>query len=297
MTETVISQGVSGSPARRAATALGLVALAASALFGGNLLGLRDRLLGLTAPARSEAVSRVADEPGAAPAKRDETALRSQPWWQGVGTLEGVGAATTRPLRIDGGAFQWRLKWSCQSGHLVVQAPGRPRPLVDARCPGNDTAYATQSGNMSLRVKADGPWKLEVEQQLDVPLDEPPLPLMAAPGTAAVATGSFYRVDQVGQGSVTVYRLADNTHALRLDDFYVTPNRDLEIRLSPLPAPRSTDQFTSAPSALVAMLDVTAGSMNFTVPPGVDPRQYRSVVIWCEQLHTAYAAASLTPAA
>ncbi|HSH59190.1 MAG TPA: hypothetical protein VK988_06010 [Acidimicrobiales bacterium] len=70
----------------------------------------------------------------------------------------------------------------------------------------------------------------------------------------------------------------------------MTPNVDLEIRLSPLEAPRSTAEFMSAPSALVAPLDVTAGSMNFAVPADVDPSQYRSVVIRCPLIDSAYAA-------
>ena len=119
---------------------------------------------------------------------------------------------------------------------------------------------------------------------------------MTAPGTVALSRGGFYRIDQVGSGGVTVYRLAEGTHALRLDNFYATPNVDLEIRLSPLPAPQTTDQFLSAPSALVARLDVTAGSMNFVVPKDIDPRQYRSVVIWCPPVNSAYAAASLNAA-
>jgi hypothetical protein len=45
----------------------------------------------------------------------------------------------------------------------------------------------------------------------------------------------------------------------------------------------------------VAPLDITAGSTNLAVPDTVDPSQFRSVVIWCERLHSAYAAASLTP--
>ena len=57
---------------------------------------------------------------------------------------------------------------------------------------------------------------------------------MTAPGPSNVATGGFYRMDQVGKGSVTIFRLPSGRHALRLSGFYVKPNIDLEIRLSPL---------------------------------------------------------------
>lgn len=278
----------------RPTAVLGLVVLAASAVFAGNPAGVRDRLLGsaVAAPA-AVAVSRNAGPTAAVAPVR--TVLRSEPWWQGVRTLQGTGPETVPGLAIAGDALQWRAAWSCQTGHLKVTAAGRPRPLLDADCPGTGTGYATTTGTTNLRVQADGPWQIKVDQQVDVPLDEPPLPAMTAPGAAPLSTGSFYKIDQVGTGTVTVYRLADGTDALRLSDFYVTPNTDLEVRLSPLPSPHSTGEYTAAPSARVSFLDVTAGALNFAVPAGIDPTQYRSVVLWCDRLHSAYAAASLTP--
>jgi hypothetical protein len=34
--------------------------------------------------------------------------------------------------------------------------------------------------------------------------------------------------------------------------------------------------------------------MNVAFPDGAEPSQFRSIVIWCERLHSAYASASLT---
>lgn len=278
---------------RQAAVALALLALAASALYGGDFFGVRQRLLGTAPPPpKAPAVSRVAEE--ATATVPEKTRVRSQPWWQSVDTFQGVGSMTTPVFTIDEGALQWRAKWSCQSGQLVLDAPAHPQPLVDATCPGTEAGYSVHTGRMSLNIRADGAWQLQIEQQVDVPLNEPPLPAMTA-GAVEVATGRFHNIDQSGRGRVTIYRLADDTYAVRLDDFFVTPNVDLELRLSPLQAPQSTDDYLSAPSALVAFLDVTAGSMNFAVPPTIDPTQYRSVVIWCPPLDSAYAAASLTP--
>ncbi|MEJ7765015.1 MAG: DM13 domain-containing protein [Acidimicrobiales bacterium] len=283
---------------RRALSWLGLLALLASALFGGNAFGVRERFLGSETPeARPAAVSRGSLDTGSAattpPPK--ETVLRSQPWWQGVTKLEGVGP-TTAPLSIEAGAIQWRVKATCQSGSLLVRAAGQARQVLATSCPGTQTGYGTRTGALSLEVTADGPWQMEVDQQVDLPLYEPALPAMTAAGTVAVASGSFYRVDQVGTGTVTVYRLAAGGYALRLDDFFVTANTDLELQLSPLEAPRTTDEVINARSGSIAALDVTAGSLNFAVPGGIDPSSYRSLVIWCERTRNAYAAASLKPA-
>ncbi len=285
---------------KRAVTALGLFALLASALFGGNAYGMRERFLGSETPEPAPAAaSRAADASATASATATapkQTVLRSQPWWQGVTKLEGVGPMTTPAFTIADDAVQWRVRWTCETGRLILRAPARAKPVADANCPGTNLGYGTRTGSMSLEVTAEGPWRLDVEQQVDVPLNEPPLPAMTAPGAVAVATGSFYRVDQVGTGTVTVYRLADDTYALRLDNFFVTANSDLEIQFSPLDAPTSTDQFTKAArSASISSLDVTTGSLNFSVPKTVNPTQYKSVVIWCERLFSAYAAATLRP--
>ena len=292
---------------QRAVSGLGLVVLLASALVGGNFLGARERLFGSETPeARPAAVSRTAEGApagdGAAPAPAPpseprQSVLRSQPWWQGVTKLEGSGSMSAPAFTVDAGALQWRVRWTCESGHLLVRAPDQRRPIVDAACPGTETGYGIQKGSVGLEVTATGPWQMQVDQQVDVPLHEPPLPSMTPPGAAVVMTGSLYRIDQVGTGTVNVYRLADGSHAVRLDNFFVTANSDLELQFSPLEAPRTTEQVTGNPrSRSIASLDVTTGSLNFAVPADVDPTRYRSFVIWCEVANSAYSAATLRPA-
>lgn len=281
------------APARRVVAWLGLVALVGSAIVSSNILSVRDRLFGSAAsdPAPA-AAARVAGSstPETTPTR---TALRSQPWWQDVTTLEGTGPTISSPFTIDRAAIQWRVTWTCPTGRIVVRAPKVTRPLVDAACPDGATGYAVQTGPTSVEVKADGPWRLEISQQIDAPLVEPPLPAMVAAGATAFAAGPFYRIDRTGTGKATVYRQADGRYSIRLEDFFVSPNSDLELRLSPLEAPRTSEEFKSARSELVAVMDVTAGSLNFSVPAGIDPTQFRSVVIWCPPISSAYAAASL----
>ncbi len=282
--------------AKSALAVVGVLALFASAILGSDLFGLRARVFGSARPKpRLPAVSRQADAPTATTVVPQKTVLRSQPWWQGVTTLSGVGPMTAPAFAVADGAVQWRLKWTCQEGRLTVTAPGRSRPVVDDKCPATGIGYGTPTGSVSLTVQAEGPWQMQVDQQVDVPLDEPPLPAMTAPGTLRVSSGAFYRIDQTGMGTVTLYRLIDGTYALRLENFFVTANSELEVKLSPLEEPKSSDQFLSAPSVLVAPLEVTTGSLNFTLPPDIDPSQYKSVVIWCRLINSAYSAATLRP--
>lgn len=294
------------TPARRFSAALGVVAVFVAALFGGNFLGMREHFFGSESPeARATAASRTAEAVAGADTTvaraaepPRESVLRSQPWWQGVGVVEGVGSMPAPAFAIDPGAIQWRVKWTCQTGRLQVRAPDQRRPvIVDEACPGSGVGYGVQKGSVSVQVTATGPWRMEVDQQVDVPLHEPPLAAMNAPGAAVVATGSLYRIDQVGTGTVNIYRLPDGSRALRLENFFVTANTDLELQFSPLEAPRSTTQVTSTErSPSIATLDVTTGSLNFPIPPSIDLGQYRSLVIWCEVANSAYAAATLRPA-
>ncbi len=292
MAESTSSTTARTAAARRGLGTFGIVAICASAVVGANLFGLRDDLLGAATPTpKPVAVSPFASIRSTG--KRRDTVLRSQPWWQGVDKLQGGNGTSTPSFTIDGSAAQWRASWSCQRGRIIVRVVGRTGPLVDAACPGTGTGFATRTGNTNLSVTAGGAWKLQVDQQVDVPLVERPLPAMTAPGAATVFTGAFYRIDQAGIGRLSIYRLPTGKYALRLASFYVTPNVDLQIRLSPLASPRTTRQFLSAASALVARLDITAGSLNFIVPSAVNPMRYRSMVIWCPLINSAYAAASL----
>lgn len=281
---------------RRLVGWVSVAALAATAVVGSNAFAVRDHLLGTATPnAAPPAVGRAAGGPTQATVPAAPTSLRSEPWWQDVTVLEGTGSTTSAPFTITPGVLQWRVKWSCQTGRLLVRAPKQTRPVVDGACPSGADGYSVQTGPLTVQVTADGPWRLEVAQQIDAPLVEPLLPAMTAPGAAAVAAGSFYNIDKTGTGKVTLYRQADGRYALRLDDFFVSPTSDLELRLSTADAPHSSQEVVNATFALVVVMDVTAGSFNYTVPAGVDPTKFRSVVIWCNPINSAYAAASLGP--
>jgi hypothetical protein len=279
---------------------LALTAILVAAVFGADPLSVRERLFGGQTPkAVRPAVSRVSagdtTVPGATTTLPPKTIVRSYPWWQDITTFAGAGSSNPSTFSVDPGAIQWRVMYSCQAGQMTVTVAGEKTPLADVSCPQTGTVYETSTGAVKLQVAASAPWQLGISQQVDVPLVEPPTADMVASTTVAVDHGSLYGVDQSGSGKATFYRLADGSYVLRLDSFFITPNIDLELRLSPLPSPHSTSDYLSAQSVYVAPLDVTTGSINFTVPPGVSPTAYRSLVVWCPTITSAYAAATLVP--
>jgi len=85
--------------------------------------------------------------------------------------------------------------------------------------------------------------------------------------------------------------MPDGTRLIRLEDFFVSINSDLELRLSESPGPKSTEEAVNAPFKFIAPLKATVGSMNYQLPKDVDLSKYSSIVIWCEITRNAYAAA------
>ncbi|HSH59191.1 MAG TPA: hypothetical protein VK988_06015 [Acidimicrobiales bacterium] len=139
--------------------------------------------------------------------------LQSQPWWQGISVLQGTGTTSTEPFHIGDEAIQWRVTATCETGSLIVAAVGEEEPLVEGNCGTPAVGYGTDAGFTTLEVRADGPWQLRVEQQVDLLLVEPPTPAISAPGTVTAATGEFYRLDQRETGTVTLFRFDDGSHA------------------------------------------------------------------------------------
>lgn len=272
-----------------------LTLLAASAVYGGDFFGVRDRL---TPPATKVDVSPFESTDPDARA-RAGSSRRSQPYWRPVTRFTGSGPATTRAFTIGPAAIQWRARWRCERNAFEIQPlrpPGRAygHALAQADdCPQNGTGFSVARGRFEIDVQATGSWTADVEEQVDVPLIEPPATGMTSPGSRRVASGRFYGIDEDGEGSVEIFRQADGSVSLRLEDFYVTPNIDLEIRLSELPRPETTKQVRDAPFKDIVFLRATSGEMNYRIPRDAFTDRVRSVVLWCEITGNAYAAASL----
>lgn len=281
-----------------------LLPMILSAMYSANSFDLRDRFPPPATRLEQETVDRLAADrlggaaTGESATSQRENFERSQPWWQEIKTFRGSGALTTEAFSIENHAIQWRVAWSCERGHFVAK-PLSPagkevrRELVNTDCPQTGTAFSVKTGSMSLQVQAQGDWTVKVEQQVDIPLVEAPLPEMSSGQAQVIRTGSVYDVDRVGRGAVKIFRLPGGQLALRLEEFFVSQNSDLELRLSELSEPKSTPEIAAAPQKNLEFLKATTGAMNYLIPKDVDISRYRSLVIWCEITHNAYAAATL----
>lgn len=110
-----------------------------------------------------------------------------------------------------------------------------------------------------------------------------------------VATGRFIHADpddpiHHGRGGVTVYE-----QLVRLEpDFEVGPGPKYHLYLVPQAEVSPETAVTETMFIDLGRLKAFRGSQNYALPPGLDPADYGSVVVWCEQFGVLISPATLT---
>lgn len=126
----------------------------------------------------------------------------SEPYWLTVATFSGASQTTTGPFAISAGALQWRVTYHCVAAPfnvVAVQDSGQAlnRAVVTASsCGAGGQGYVTQTGGFRLRVTASAAWDVVVEQQVDVPIIQPPPAALAT--ATLVGSSRVYPVDAAG---------------------------------------------------------------------------------------------------
>lgn len=121
-----------------------------------------------------------------------------------------------------------------------------------------------------------------------------------AAGTAVAApymgAGRFMTVtpqDPV-EGLVKILPGANGTHVLILDDdFKASRGPDLHLVLHKEVLPRSYDPSNSV---ILGPLQAFQGRQMYVIPAGVDPAQYKAVIVWCRKFGVTFGSAALVPA-
>ena len=128
---------------------------------------------------------------------------------------------------------------------------------------------------------------------VDAPMSEDMMPGMAV--ATVVKIGTFRDADRFhkGSGSVTIYRLDDGSHVLRLEDFQVTNGPDLRVILSPTSDPQRPDDVTAPGYVELGKLKGNIGNQNYPIDAGVDVSAMGSVVIYCKPFRVLFAVAGL----
>ena len=233
--------------------------------------------------------------PAASPSTGPTTIVeRGAPRWETVTTLTGTGAFESPSFSILPGSIQWRARWKCDTGRLRALTdppPRRPAPLIDDACPGKGEDFAIVTGDVRLKIEADGPWEVIVDQQIDTPLSEPPPEGMAT--APVLRQGSFYPMEKDAKGTARIFTQADGRNVLRFEKFEVSTNVDLFVWLSEADAPKTSADAEAAPYKVLGNLKSTLGDQNYVLPPDLPLEKMKSIVIWCAPVRQAYGGASL----
>ncbi len=121
--------------------------------------------------------------------------------------------------------------------------------------------------------------------------------LAAAERSKLVASGTFIHVNpsdpvHYGKGRVSIYE-----HTVFLEpDFEVGPGPAFHVYLVPKASIRSSSDLKDAMYVDLGGLRAFKGSQRYSIPAGVNLKDYQSVIIWCERFGVLISPADLTTA-
>ncbi len=114
-------------------------------------------------------------------------------------------------------------------------------------------------------------------------------------GMTLAAQGRFRDSDMLhrGSGDAMIYRRADGSLLLRLDNFRVTAGPDLYVYLTRHATPENSKDVKKG-FLTVARLKANAGTQDYDLPAGTSLAEFGSVVVYCQVFGVLFSAAPLT---
>ena len=151
------------------------------------------------------------------------------------------------------------------------------------------TANATIPEGMT---RAEAEEMMEAAAQAEDPVEEPMMEAMEEPEVVALLSGEFEDGDpfHTGEGTATVYRLADGRHVVRFENFRVRNGPDLRVILTPV----GREDVLADGYVELGELKGNVGNQNYFFPEGIDPGDYAAVIIYCWPFRVVFAEAVLS---
>ncbi|MDX3611819.1 DM13 domain-containing protein [Streptomyces europaeiscabiei] len=118
----------------------------------------------------------------------------------------------------------------------------------------------------------------------------------APTGPVTLATGELISHEHTTSGTVTLVRLADGTHVIRLERLDTSNGPDLRVWLTDAPVKEGRagwHVFDDGEHVSLGRLKGNRGSQNYPLPEDIDPSRYTSVTIWCDRFDVSFGAAEL----
>jgi hypothetical protein len=144
------------------------------------------------------------------------------------------------------------------------------------------------AGEMDKMDEMDDGDKMMSDEADDMAMDDEAEPLLIKEGMFRNGGPSYS-----GSGRAAIYRLADGSHILRLEDFSVTNGPDLRVLLAAHPDPQTSNALHSQAVIELEPLKGNQGNQNYLIPAGVDIAGQGSVVIYCQPFSVIFSVAPL----
>jgi hypothetical protein len=162
----------------------------------------------------------------------------------------------------------------------------------DRRKIGEALVFATPPIALDASNQAVQQVMADAAQQADLTVKEN---MIVESEPQVLVRGKFRDADSVhrGSGDAVLYRLADGSHLLRLENFRVTNGPDLAVYLVKHADPSNLDQVTSGFLNL-GKLKGNVGNQNYVIPAETDLSEFKSAVIWCELFGVLFSTAPLS---
>ncbi|MBO6785036.1 MAG: DM13 domain-containing protein [Alphaproteobacteria bacterium] len=116
----------------------------------------------------------------------------------------------------------------------------------------------------------------------------------SAQDVEVIGTGSFRDGDPVhrGSGRLSITRGPDAGRTVEMIDMEIVPGPNLFVYLVKEPDPLFPEDVTAGFTSLGKLKSLT-GTQSYAVPDNIDPRDWGSVVVWCDTFKTAFAIATI----
>ena len=138
----------------------------------------------------------------------------------------------------------------------------------------------------------------KVDQIVDQSMPEAMTSGPAADGPVRLKSGGLTDADNFhkGSGQATIYRNADGSHLLRLENLNVTNGPELHVILTPHADPTSRSDVSAPGYVDLGRLKGNMGNQNYEIPADVDVAAQGSLVIYCKPFHVIFSVAALQDA-
>ncbi len=131
-------------------------------------------------------------------------------------------------------------------------------------------------------------------EKMETEVDEAMPKEMMEASDVVLKFGNFRDGDSFhkGEGTASIYRLADGVQVLRLEEFKVTNGPDLRVLLVKHSNPEGRSDLDAGYEEL-GKLKGNIGNQNYTIPDSLDVDEYGSIVIYCKPFQVVFSVAPL----